>query len=146
MHFVGTFDYVMDERGRVPLPPVYRDAFREGLVLSQGLPDQCLRVYTRQAFDKLAQEVLEDSTLTQGGRDLRRGFFGTARHAELDKQNRVLIPPPLRQVAGLEKQVQVVGNGEYLEIWAVEGWEAESARLMSSIGSTMESASERRKQ
>jgi MraZ protein len=146
VHFVGTFDYVMDERGRVPLPPVYRDAFREGLVLSQGHPDQCLRVYTRKAFDKLAEEVLEDSTLTQSGRELRRGFFGSTRYAELDKQNRVLIPPPLRQVAGLDKQVQVVGAGEYLEIWPSEGWEAESTRLMSSIGSTMESASERRKQ
>ena len=41
----------MDERGRLPLPPRYRDAFRDGIVLSQGSPDSCLRVYTEAAFD-----------------------------------------------------------------------------------------------
>lgn len=147
MHFVGTFDYVMDERGRVPLPPIYRDAFREGLVISQGLPDPCLRVYTKQSFDALAAEVLEDSTLSQGGRELRRAFFASSRHAELDKQNRVLIPPPLRQVAALQKQVYVVGSGEYLEIWEPEAWQSEHERLMSTLSATMESAAgERRKQ
>jgi MraZ protein len=145
VRFVGTFDYVMDERGRVPLPPVYRDAFREGLVLSLGHPDRCLRVYTRTAFDEQADEFTADSTMSQRGRDLRRAFFASARHVELDNQNRILIPPPLRQSAGLEKQVLVIGNGECLEIWEPSLWEQESQRLMSSLATTLESASERQK-
>ncbi len=143
MRFVGTFDYVMDERGRVPLPPVYRDAFREGIVLSQGHPDPCLRVYTKTAFDEQASEFTSDSTMSQRGRDLRRAFFASARHVELDNQNRILIPPPLRQWAGLERQVLVIGSWECLEIWEPARWEAETERLMSSLTATMESASER---
>ena len=143
MRFVGTFDYVMDERGRVPLPPVYRDAFREGIVLSQGHPDPCLRVYTKTAFDEQASEFTSDSTMSQRGRDLRRAFFASARHVELDNQNRILIPPPLRQWAGLERQVLVIGSWECLEIWEPARWETESERLMSSLTATMESASER---
>ena len=144
MHFVGTFDYAMDERGRVPLPPIYRDAFREGVVLSQGHPDPCLRVYTRGAFETQASEFTADSAMLRRGRDLRRAFFSSARHGELDKQNRILIPPPLRQWAGLERQVLVIGAGECLEIWEPSRWEAESERLMSNIASTMEASSERR--
>jgi MraZ protein len=133
----------MDERGRVPLPPVYRDAFREGLVLSQGHPDSCLRVYTRSAFDEQASEYTADSTMVQRGRDLRRAFFSSARDVELDKQNRILIPHPLREYAGLERQVLVLGTGECLEIWDPSRWEAESARLMSTLASTMESTERR---
>jgi MraZ protein len=127
----------------VPLPPVYRDAFREGLVLSQGHPDSCLRVYTRSAFDEQASEYTADSTMVQRGRDLRRAFFSSARDVELDKQNRILIPHPLREYAGLERQVLVLGTGECLEIWDPSRWEAESARLMSTLASTMESTERR---
>lgn len=134
----------MDERGRVPLPPVYRDAFREGVMLSQGTPDPCLRVYTWTAFESLASEYSADSPMVQRGRDLRRVFFPAARHQELDKQNRILIPPPMRLYAGLERQVLVIGAGESLEIWEPARWEAESERLMSTIAATMEAASERR--
>ncbi|MBI5288757.1 MAG: cell division/cell wall cluster transcriptional repressor MraZ [Chloroflexi bacterium] len=134
----------MDERGRVPLPPIYRDAFREGVVLSQGHPDPCLRVFTRGAFEAQASEFTADSAMLQRGRDLRRAFFATARHVELDKQNRILIPGPLRQSAGLDREVLVIGTGECLEIWDPKRWEAESDRLMSTLGATMESAVERR--
>ena len=144
MRFVGTFDYAMDERGRVPLPPVYRDAFREGLVLSQGHPDSCLRIHTRSAFDALASEFTADSTMLKRGRDLRRAFFASARDADLDKQNRILIPQPLREYAGLDRQVTVIGAGECLEIWDPVRWEAESGRIMSTLASTMESSTDRR--
>ncbi len=134
----------MDERGRVPLPPVYRDAFREGVVLSQGHPDRCLRVYTRGAFEAQASEFTADSAMLQRGRDLRRAFFASARSAELDKQNRILIPPPLRQWARLDRQVLVIGAGECLEIWDPAAWEAESERLTSTLAATMEASVERR--
>jgi MraZ protein len=145
LHFVGTFDYAMDERGRVPLPPVYRDAFREGIVLSQGHPDRCLRVYTRGAFDAQAVEVTADSLMLKQGRDLRRAFFASARNVELDKQNRILIPTPLRQWAGLDRQVLVVGTGECLEIWDPTRWKDESEQLLASLAATMESSIERRR-
>jgi MraZ protein len=145
LQFVGTFDYSMDERGRVPLPPIYRDAFREGIVLSRGQPDPCLRVYTRSAFEELASEYTADSTLAQRGRDLRRAFFAASRHSDLDAQNRVLIPGPLRQYAGLERQILVVGVGEYMEIWDPARWEQEQSRIMSTIAATMEASTERRR-
>jgi MraZ protein len=145
LYFSGTFDYAIDERGRVPLPPVYRDSFREGVVLNEGHPDRCLRVYTRSAYDEQASEFIADSWMAQRGRDLRRVYFATARHLELDKQNRLLIPPPLRQYAGLDRQVLIIGSGEYLEMWDPARWLEEFGRIRESVAHTFEATAERRR-
>ena len=129
VYFLGTFDYAMDERGRVPLPPRYRDAFRDGIVLSQGSPDRCLRLFTAEAFHRQAQEFTSESPLHRRGLDMRRVLFSRTQDAELDKQNRVLIPAHLREYAGLSGKVLVVGAGEWLEIWAPETYAAEMARV-----------------
>jgi MraZ protein len=135
----------MDERGRLPLPPRYRDAFRDGLVLSQGSPDKCLRVYTDAAFTALASEYTAESALRRAGRDLRAVFFSRSVHAELDKQNRILIPAPLREYAELSAKVRVVGAGEYLEIWSPASYDAEMARVDAQLPTMLESVDPRQR-
>src|SRR4029078_10857629 len=108
----------MDERGRVPLPPRYRDAFRDGVVLSQGSPDKCLRLYTQAAFDKQAENLTQESPLRRRGKNVRKAFFSRSHEAELDKQNRILIPGGLRAYAELSGTVLVIGTGGGLEIWS----------------------------
>ena len=143
MLFLGTFDYAMDERGRLPLPPRYRDVFRDGIVLSQGSPDRCLRVYTEAAFMSLASEYTAETALHQRGRDLRAVFFSRSVHAELDKQNRILIPGPLREFAELSAKVLVVGAGEYLEIWSPASYASEMARVDAQLATLLESVESR---
>ncbi|TAK72327.1 MAG: hypothetical protein EPO22_00650 [Dehalococcoidia bacterium] len=138
MHFLGTSEYAMDERGRVPLPPRYRDAFREGIVLSQGSPDQCLRVYTVSSFEAQARDWTAVSAMRRKGRDLRK-LFSRSFDAELDKQNRILIPAALRAYAGLEGKVLVNGCGEYLEIWDPAIYEREMERVDADLEATLES-------
>lgn len=139
MYFLGTFDYAMDERGRVPLPPRYRDAFREGIVLSQGSPDHCIRVSTQTSFKQQALAHTAESPLHRTGRDLRRVLFPRTYEVELDKQNRVLIPAPLREWARLTGKVLVLGIGEWVEIWSPEEYDAEMTRVDAQIETTMES-------
>jgi MraZ protein len=138
--FLGTFEYAMDERGRVPLPPRYRDAFRSGVVLSQGSPDHCLRIYTQEAFEVQASQTIAQPSLRRSGRDLRKSLFSRSLEAELDKQNRILIPGQMREYAGLSGKVLVIGAGEWLEVWAPEAYESEMARVDADLESTLESA------
>lgn len=138
MLFLGTFDYAMDERGRVPLPPRYRDAFRDGIVLSQGSPDRCVRVSTLTAFSQQATTHTAESPLHRRGRDLRRVLFPRTYEVELDKQNRVLIPAQLREWARLTAKVLVLGTGEWVEIWSPEEYATEMARVDAEIETTME--------
>lgn len=142
MLFLGTFDYAMDERGRVPIPPRYRDAFRDGVVLGQGSPDPCVRIYTPATWEEHSARYLQQSAMRRRGRDLRRILFSTAHNAAPDAQNRLLIPAPLRAYAGLDSKVLMVGAGEFLELWAQERYEQEMARIEDSLESTLESIEE----
>jgi MraZ protein len=124
MLFLGKHDYAMDERGRVPLPPRYRDALMQGIILTQGTPDRCIRAYPASSFDDQAALYMNEPVTTRNGRVMRRAFFSGAYQAEMDRQGRVLIPPLLREFAGLESQVVVVGTGEGMEIWSAADFEA----------------------
>jgi MraZ protein len=139
MLFLGKHEYSMDERGRVPMPPRYRDALMQGIILTQGTPDRCIRAYPINSFEEQAALYMSEPVTTREGRVMRRNYFSQAYQAELDRQGRVLIPPVLRQWANLEGQLVVVGTGEALEIWNAGGFDAaleqEEAEFRQSLGS-----------
>jgi MraZ protein len=120
MLFLGKHDYSMDERGRIPMPPRFREALMQGIILTQGTPDRCIRAYPLDAFEQQASLYTENPVTTRTGRVARRAFFSGAYQAELDKQGRVLVPPVLREFANLQSQVVIVGTGEGMEIWNVD--------------------------
>ena len=124
MLFLGKHDYAMDERGRVPMPPRFRDALMHGIILTQGTPDHCIRAYPTSNFEEQAALYMNEPVTTRNGRVMRRAYFSGAYQAELDKQGRVLIPPVLRGYANLENQVVVVGTGEGIEIWNAADFES----------------------
>ena len=127
-YFLGRYEYAMDERGRVPVPPRYRELFAHGAVLNQG-PDPCLRLFTAESFEQQATLYTSEPAIERGGRVTRHGFFANSFSVELDGQGRMLIPAPLRVYAGLEGSVVVAGAGEWLEIWDPGQFEAEMAAV-----------------
>ncbi len=129
----------MDGRGRVPVPPRYRDLLARGAVLSQGSPDTCLRLYTAESFEQQAALYTNEPPTRKAGRITRHAFFTRSFAVELDRQGRILVPGPLRAFAGLDGNVVVVGAGEWLEIWNPERFEAEMAVVDDELESTLES-------
>ena len=127
-YFLGRYDYAMDERGRVPVPPRYRNLLAKGAVLNRG-PDSCLRLFTTESFDQQAELYTQQPSIERAGRMTRHGFFANSYPVELDRQGRILIPGPLRAHAELEGSVVVAGAGEWLEIWNPEQFSAEMARV-----------------
>jgi MraZ protein len=117
----------MDERGRVPMPPRYREALMHGIVLTEGTPDRCLRAYPTGEFEKTAANYMSSPITTNEGRLLRRNFFSAAHDTELDRQGRVLIPAGLRQFAGLTDKVVISGAAEAIEIWDAAAYAAKLA-------------------
>ena len=140
--FLGTFDYSLDERGRVPLPPMYREMFRAGAMLIQGSPDRCLRIFTIDEFGRESEQYSSMPTLHRKGRDLRRHWFSGAHPVQLDQQSRVLIPAPLRQYAELQSKVTIAGAGGWLEVWSPERWRDDMARISEGLELTQESMQE----
>lgn len=124
MLFLGKHEYSMDERGRVPIPPRYRDDFVKGAILTQGSPDLCIRIYQAENFEDRAAAYMSGPATDDASRARRRNFLNNAYPAELDRQGRVLIPTPLRAYAQLSNPLLVTGMGDWLEIWNPAVYEA----------------------
>ncbi len=136
MSFRGTLDYTLDGRYRLPLPPRYRDLFKEGAVLVSGV-EPCVPVYTEEGFEEAERKVGDIPEETDSGRDALRDFFSNAFDADRDSQGRILIPEKLRAHAGLGKSVSLVGVGDFMEIWDRDAWaSSEEARKNARRGET----------
>ncbi|MDT9594500.1 division/cell wall cluster transcriptional repressor MraZ [Nocardioides zeae] len=124
--FVGTFTPKIDDKGRLFLPAKFREAMAEGLVVTRG-QENSLSVWSLAGFERLTARLQEASITDKGTRDYMRMLFAAASNEAPDKQGRIGIPPVLRQYAGLEKDVVVVGVMNHLEIWNPDSWAAYSA-------------------
>lgn len=139
LYFLGRYEYSMDERGRLPVPPRYRDALARGAVLSQGSPDRSLRLYTDASFQQQAALYTSEPATRRAGRITRHAFFTRSFPIELDRQGRVLVPAPLRSYAELDGAVVVVGAGEWLEVWNPAQLEAQMTAVDEELEQTLES-------
>ncbi|MFH1775703.1 MAG: division/cell wall cluster transcriptional repressor MraZ [Chloroflexota bacterium] len=128
MFFFGEFEYKIDEKGRVLIPPRFRRELKDGVVLTPGT-EKCINAYPLTEWKKLSD------TLTAGSgslarnkvRRLKRAMFATAFLLNTDGQGRIALPVPLRQHAEIEEEVVITGVNNYLELWNKEEWENEKA-------------------
>ena len=136
--FLGEFEYKIDEKGRVPIPPKFRKELKEGAVLTPGV-EKCIITYTLPEWKKLATSLTTGSLTRSKLRRLNRAIFATAFSLNIDKQGRVALPIPLRQHAGIEDEVIIAGANTYLELWNKEQWESEKASSQEQAGQIIES-------
>jgi MraZ protein len=125
--FFGEFEYRIDEKGRVAIPPKFRRELEDGLVLSPGT-EACINVYPQAEWEKLASSLTSNGTLTPNKmRQLKRAIFATAFSLNIDGQGRIALPVALRKYAGIESDIVVAGVNNYLEMWSKERWESEKS-------------------
>lgn len=136
--FFGEFEYKIDEKGRVPVPPKFRSALREGVVLTPGL-EKCITAYPLPEWKKVAATLTTGAVSSAKLRRLNRAVFATAFSLEVDRQGRIALPAPLRQYALIEDDVVIIGANNYLELWSKELWEAEKAISQEQAGQIIES-------
>lgn len=120
--FLGSYEYTMDNKGRITIPAKFRPKLSEGLVITRGL-DNCLFVYPIDYWKKQAERLTKlDLTFDQS---IKLGYywFGNAVDCQLDQQGRILIPPALRKYASLNSDVVIIGLYTYFAIWSKENWE-----------------------
>jgi len=120
--YYGEYKHTLDPKGRVFIPSKFRDELGEKFIITKGL-DECLFVYSLSEWSNLESKL---RTLPFTDKDVRafiRFFFAGAAECEVDKQGRVLIPQNLREYAGLEKELYVIGVSARVEIWDTKKWE-----------------------
>ena len=136
--FLGEFEYKIDEKGRVPIPPKFRRELKEGVVLTAG-PEQCIVAYSISEWNKLATTLTTGSVTRSKLRRLNRAIFATAFSLRIDGQGRIALPPTLREHAGIEDEVIIAGANTYLELWNKEQWESEKAVSQEQVWQIIES-------
>ncbi|BCX05174.1 MAG: transcriptional regulator MraZ [Candidatus Roseilinea sp.] len=120
--FLGEFTHTLDEKSRLTLPAKFRTRLADGVVMTTGA-DKCLLIYPLDEFKLLFERV---SALPMMGREaatLRRMLYSNAHDAVPDKQNRVVIPQPLREYAEITNEAVVVGVGKFIEVWNPREWQ-----------------------
>lgn len=138
--FMGEHNHTVDAKGRVIIPAKFREELGDEFVLTLGL-DGCLFVYPNDEWLNFVNE-LKGLPGSKEARQLQRYFMAGAASCEVDKQGRFLIPQKLREHAGLDKELVLVGVLNKIEIWSKERWESnntyenmdEIAERMSELG------------
>jgi len=128
MMFFGEFEYRIDEKGRVLIPPKFKQELRgEGLVLTPGA-EPCITAYPTSEWKKIAAELTTGQITQSKLRRLNRAIFATAFSSKTDGQGRITLPIPLREHAGIiDDEIIIAGANTYFEIWNKEQWESEKA-------------------
>lgn len=133
--FRGSSFHTIDGKGRIIVPARFRDQIKgsgqNALMVSQM--DRCLVCYTFDEWNKIENKILCLAEKSPSMRRFRRVFIGGAHECVCDKQDRILIPPALRQYAHLEKEIVIVGVLDHLEIWSRDNWEQENLALEKDI-------------
>jgi MraZ protein len=140
--FFGEFEYRIDQKGRVPFPPRFRAELKPGVVLTPGI-EKCITAYPLPEWKKLAGALTDGRVAPSKIRMLNRAIFATAFSTSIDGQGRVALPLPLRDYAGLEYEVVIIGANNYLELWNKQQWEAEKAKSREQAGQIIESLERR---
>ncbi len=123
--FRGVNDLNLDAKGRLSLPARYRERIQENcdgsLVITVDV-DRCLLIYPFPEWERIEEKLMQLPSINKQVRRLQRLLLGHATECELDGQHRILLPPPLRNFAGLNKHAVLIGQGNKFELWDQEKW------------------------
>lgn len=120
--FLGEHQHTLDPKGRVILPSRFRDRLAAGLVLVPG-QDRCVDVYPVATFERRLEQLRALPREDQRNRAYLRVLTAGAHQDTPDGQGRVTLPQRLRDYAGLDKELTVVGADEKVEVWDRTTWE-----------------------
>ena len=119
---IGEYEHSLDAKGRLIMPVKLRQDMGEKFIVTKGL-DGCLFAFSQEEWLNFETKLKALPLSDRNARNFVRFFLSGATECELDKQGRFLIPNNLRNSAGLEKEVIIIGVGTRLEIWNKDTWE-----------------------
>jgi len=119
--FLGTHTPKLDDKGRLILPAKFREPLTDGLVMTKG-QERCVVIWADEQFQDYAESLRQRSQNNEKVRAFTRVFFSSAFDDTADKQGRITIPAPLREWAGLDRDLVVVGADTRIEIWDTIAW------------------------
>lgn len=128
MMFIGEYEHTLDEKKRVSLPKNFRAGLGKKLVVTRGL-DNCLFVYPRSSWEKVAAQLQKLSFTQSDTRGFSRFILSGATEVEVDRAGRILLPEHHKEFAGLKKTVIFAGVSDRVEVWDSAVWKSYKSRI-----------------
>ena len=118
----------LDDKGRMAIPARYRDSLKaesEGqVVVTIDTEERCLLLYPLPDWEVIERKIEALPSFNPSARRIQRLLIGHATEVELDTHGRLLLPAALRDYAGLQKSIVLIGQGKKFELWDEEQWNA----------------------
>ena len=118
---IGEYEHSLDAKGRLIMPAKLREDLGEKFIITKGL-DGCLFGFSQTEWTNFEEKLKTLPLTNKNARDFVRFFLSGATECEIDKQGRFLIASNLREYAGMEKEIAIIGVGTRIEIWNKDKW------------------------
>ena len=123
--FKGISNLSIDIKGRASMPQRYRNVFcikKKCKLVITADKDKCLLIYTQNNWNIIEKKLSNLPSYNKEARFIQRLVIGHATESEIDSQGRFLIPNPLREYAGIQKKIILLGQGSKFELWSETIW------------------------
>ena len=124
---MGEYEHTLDAKGRISMPAKLRKDMGDTFILTKGL-DGCLFAFSQEEWLNFETKLKALPLSDKNARNFVRFFLAGATECEIDKQGRFLIAGNLREFAGLEKEVVLIGVLNKIEIWSKQKWQEYSEK------------------
>ncbi|MEQ1600361.1 MAG: division/cell wall cluster transcriptional repressor MraZ [Methylophilaceae bacterium] len=138
--FRGATSLSLDAKGRLAMPSKHRDALQlqcAGNLVLTAHPHGCLLLYPQPVWEPIQAKIMALSSFDKQSSKLQRLLVGNAEDVVLDSAGRLLVSASLRELAQLDKQAKLVGQGEHFELWNMDTWRAHMESAMSDDGMSL---------
>jgi MraZ protein len=144
--FRGDIPLNLDAKGRLAIPTRYRDRLMDAcsgtLVLTISLTERCLTAYPFPEWKRIEDHLQNLPALEHKAQAISHLLIGHAAECEMDGQSRVLVPPALREWAGLDRRVRMIGQVKKFELWDEGAWIARREELLGQVGDLLHEPSD----
>jgi len=120
----GSYRFKTDAKGRVSLPAKFRKVLSEDLIVTCALTGDHLLVFDGQdSFNAWVEGIFVDkfggyNSTSREQLYWRSALKGNAFDVQPDSAGRILLPADLREQVGIDKEVVIVGNTGFFEVWS----------------------------
>ena len=129
MSFTGEFRHTIDAKGRLIVPSRLRDELEDDVVVLTIWTEGCISMWSGPGWRELEKRLLEQRKSDRGSRSAVRNLAAKAHSDRVDRQGRIAVPTHLREFAGINRDVVVVGALDHAEIWSPDRWTPEEQRV-----------------
>ena len=126
---LGLYSSILEDKNRLVLPDGFKEEYKDGIYITRGF-DRNIMALTLSAFDSIYERVMSLNLADPVVRLLLRMVLGNAYRAEITPDWKIDISDTLKEAADLEREVVLVGQGDFVELWSPDNSSKQEEKLI----------------